>query len=387
MIKLETFKSGNRVKQDLYYSFIPNHINDFWKWDNSDINILLETANLELGGLNSFSDLIPDIDIYIRMHIKAEANKSSRIEGTKTSIEEEMMNIEDIDPEKRNDYEEVHNYIKALDYGIDQILNGKLPFSSRLIKEIHKILLNGVRGKNKYPGEYRISQNWIGGSKPSDAKHVPPPNYMLNDLMSDLEKFIHNDDLKISHLIKIAILHYQFETIHPFSDGNGRVGRLMIPLYLLDKKILNKPCFYISDYFEKNRTEYYDALTRVRENNDMTGWIKFFLKAVIVTSQMAKKKFQKVVIQVKEYESIAPTLKGKWENILKILNIFYSEPILKSNEIVSKTGLSKTTVNSILKNMEEKEILSELTNYKRNKMYILRRYFMIFIEGIDLDEI
>lgn len=387
MIKLETFKSGNRVKQDLYYSFIPNHINDFWKWDNSDINILLETANLELGGLNSFSDLIPDIDIYIRMHIKAEANKSSRIEGTKTSIEEEMMNIEDIDPEKRNDYEEVHNYIKALDYGIDQILNGKLPFSSRLIKEIHKILLNGVRGKNKYPGEYRISQNWIGGSKPSDAKHVPPPNYMLNDLMSDLEKFIHNDDLKIPHLIKIAILHYQFETIHPFSDGNGRVGRLMIPLYLLDKKILNKPCFYISDYFEKNRTEYYDALTRVRENNDMTGWIKFFLKAVIVTSQMAKKKFQKVVIQVKEYESIAPTLKGKWENILKILNIFYSEPILKSNEIVSKTGLSKTTVNSILKNMEEKEILSELTNYKRNKMYILRRYFMIFIEGIDLDEI
>ena len=161
----------------------------------------------------------------------------------------------------------------------------------------------------------------------------------------------------------------------------------MIPLYLLDKKILNKPCFYISDYFEKNRTEYYDALTRVRENNDMTGWIKFFLKAVIVTSQMAKKKFQKVVIQVKEYESIAPTLKGKWGNILKILNIFYSEPILKSNEIVSKTGLSKTTVNSILKNMEEKEILSELTNYKRNKMYILRRYFMIFIEGIDLDEI
>ncbi|CAL7894017.1 Fic family protein [Fusobacterium necrophorum] len=387
MIKLETFKSGNRVKQDLYYSFIPNHINDFWKWDNSDINILLETANLELGGLNSFSDLIPDIDIYIRMHIKTEANKSSRIEGTKTSIEEEMMNIEDIDPEKRNDYEEVHNYIKALDYGIDQILNGKLPFSSRLIKEIHKILLNGVRGKNKYPGEYRISQNWIGGSKPSDAKHVPPPHYMLNDLMSDLEKFIHNDDLKIPHLIKIAILHYQFETIHPFSDGNGRVGRLMIPLYLLDKKILNKPCFYISDYFEKNRTEYYDALTRVRENNDMTGWIKFFLKAVIVTAQMAKKKFQKVVIQVKEYESIAPTLKGKWENILKILNIFYSEPILKSNEIVSKTGLSKTTVNSILKNMEEKEILSELTNYKRNKMYILRRYFMIFIEGIDLDEI
>ena len=150
---------------------------------------------------------------------------------------------------------------------------------------------------------------------------------MLNDLMSDLEKFIHNNDIKILHLLKIAILHYQFETIHPFSDGNGRVGRLMIPLYLLDKKILNKPCFYILDYFEKNRTEYYNSLTRVRENNDMISWIKFFLKDVIITAQIAKKKFQKVVMTVKNYEEKASTLSGNWGNTLKVLQSFYDNPL------------------------------------------------------------
>ncbi|XTB62258.1 Fic family protein [Fusobacterium nucleatum subsp. nucleatum ATCC 23726] len=195
------------------------------------------------------------------------------------------------------------------------------------MKEIYSILLEDVRGKYKYPEEYRISQNWIGGSKPSDAKHVPSPNYMLNDLMSDLEKFIHNNDIKILHLLKIAILHYQFETIHPFSDGNGRVGRLMIPLYLLDKKILNKPCFYILDYFEKNRTEYYNSLTRVRENNDMISWIKFFLKGVIITAQIAKKKFQKVVMTVKNYEEKVSTLSGNWGNTLKVLQSFYDNPL------------------------------------------------------------
>ena len=343
MIYLNKFKSGNKVKQDFYYSFVPNFINDYWKWDDPDIDILLESANLELGGLNSFSDLIPNVDIYIKMHIRTEANKSSKIEGTKTSIEEEMLSLEDINPEKRNDYKEVQNYIKALNFGIKKITEGTLPFSSRLIKEIHAILLENVRGKYKYPGEYRISQNWIGGSKPSDAKHVPPPHYMLNDLMSDLEKFIHNDSLKIPHLLKIAILHYQFETIHPFSDGNGRVGRLMIPLYLLDKKILNKPCFYISDYFEKNRIEYYDSLTRVRENNDMTLWIKFFLKGVIITAQTAKKKFQKVVMTVKEYEEKASTLSGNWGNTLRVLQSFYDNPLQKASEIVSKTNLSFPT--------------------------------------------
>ncbi len=382
-IYFEKFKAGNKIKQDYYSAFVPNKVNLKWKWENSDIDMLLEKANLELGSLNSFADLIPNIDIYIKMHIRTEANKSSKIEGTKTSIEEEMLNIEDISPEKRDDYQEVHNYINALNYGIEEISSGSLPFSSRLIRNMHKILLDNVRGKHKYPGEYRGSQNWIGGSKPSDAKHVPPPHYMIDDLMSDFEKFIHNDELKIPHLIKIAILHYQFETIHPFSDGNGRVGRVMIPLYLLEKNILSKPCFYISDYFEKNRIDYYEFLTKVREKDDMISWVKFFLIGVIQTAQTAKRKFQKVVTLVKEYEEQILELRGNGFNILKVLQTFYSVPIRKGIEISEETNLSLPTVNLILKKLEEKGILIEITNYKRNKIYCLDKYFSIFLEDLE----
>lgn len=383
MIQIEKFKAGNKVKQDnLYYSFIPTFINTTWKWDNPEINILLEKANLELGGLNSFSDLIPNIDVYIKMHIRAEANKSSRIEGTKTSMEEDLLRIEDISPEKRDDYKEVQNYIAAINYGIDMIKSNILPFSSRLIREIHALLLEGVRGEHRCPGEYRKSQNWVGGSKPSDAKHVPPPHHMLDELMSDLEKFIHNDALKIPHLLKIAILHYQFETIHPFLDGNGRTGRIMIPLYLLEKKILKKPCFYISDYFEKNRLDYYDGLSRVREKNDMTHWIIFFLKAVISTAQNAKNKFQQIVNLVKEYERNLASIKGSFENKTKILDTFYDNPILKVSEIEEKTGINKVTINNILKSMIAKDLIVN-TTIKRNKQYVLHKYFEIFSKGVE----
>ena len=336
MILLEKFNSGQKIKQATgYYAFVPNKINDIWKWESSDINSLLEKANLELGELNSFADLIPNVDVYIKMHIRTEANKSSIIEGTKTSIEEDMSDIKDISP------------------------------------------------------EYRISQNWIGGSMPSNAKHVPPPHFMLNELMSDLEKFMHNDDLKIPHLLKIAILHYQFETIHPFSDGNGRVGRLLIPLYLLDKEMLKKPCFYISNFFEKNRIDYYDCLSRVREKNDILTWILFFLNGVISTAQDAKNKFHQVVQLVKEYENILNTsVKGSWENKSKILSAFYNEPILRVNQIIEKTNLSKATINNILKSFIENNILLEKKNdnnieIKRNKQYILKKYLDIFSKGIE----
>lgn len=239
-MKMQRFKSGTYINQNDFKAFMPTYINESWEWEDTDINMLLEEASRELGGLNSFSDLIPNIDVYIKMHIKTEANKSSKIEGTKTSIEEDFMSIEDIVPEKRDDYEEVHNYIKALNYGIDRILIDDFPLCNRLICEIHEKLMQGVRGKYKTPGEFRKSQNWIGGTKPSDALYVPPRIVEMPDLMSDFEKFINNDNLRVPHLVKIAILHYQFETIHPFLDGNGRIGRLIIPLYLLSKGVLEK---------------------------------------------------------------------------------------------------------------------------------------------------
>ncbi|EJU23326.1 Fic family protein [Mogibacterium sp. CM50] len=378
-MNMNTFHSGNYISQGDYTSFSPTLINHSWRWNDAELNILLEQASSELGSLNAFSDLIPNIDIYIRMHIKTEANKSNKIEGTKTSIEEDLLPAEDIAPEKRDDQQEVRNYIKALNYGIKRILGDDFPLCNRLICEIHKLLLSGVRGKYKTPGEIRKSQNWIGGSKPSDAVYVPPSIIELPDLMSDFEKFINTDDWNVPNLIKIAILHYQFETIHPFLDGNGRIGRLIIPLYLLDKNMLSKPCFYISDFFEKHRTEYYDALNRVRLNNDLIGWIKFFLKAVIETAKSAKVKFKNVTDYVKDTEERALKLGGRPENILRVLRLFYDNPLLSSSVIAKETGISKGTVDNIIKKLYGDNILVEVTGYSRNRLFALMDYLKIFI--------
>ena len=378
-MNMNTFHSGNYISQGDYTSFSPTLINHSWRWNDAELNILLEQASSELGSLNAFSDLIPNIDIYIRMHIKTEANKSNKIEGTKTSIEEDLLPAEDIAPEKRDDQQEVRNYIKALNYGIKRILDDDFPLCNRLICEIHKLLLSGVRGKYKTPGEIRKSQNWIGGSKPSDAVYVPPSIIELPDLMSDFEKFINTDDWNVPNLIKIAILHYQFETIHPFLDGNGRIGRLIIPLYLLDKNMLSKPCFYISDFFEKHRTEYYDALNRVRLNNDLIGWIKFFLKAVIETAKSAKVKFKNVTDYVKDTEERALKLGGRPENILRLLRLFYDNPLLSSSVIAKETGISKGTVDNIIKKLYGDNILVEVTGYSRNRLFALMDYLKIFI--------
>lgn len=377
-MNINNFKSGGYKIQDDYKTFLPTTVNHPWSWSDPEISILLEIASSELGSLNSFSDLIPNIDIYIEMHIKTEANKSNKIEGTKTSIEEDLLPVEDIVPEKRDDYQEVQNYIKALNYGIKRVTIDDFPLCNRLICEVHGILLQGVRGKYKTPGEMRKSQNWIGGSKPSDAVYVPPSVVDLPVLMSDFERFINEDSYNVPNLIKIAILHYQFETIHPFLDGNGRIGRLIIPLYLLNKGILSKPCFYISDYFEKHRTEYYDALNRVRINNDLCGWIKFFLKAVINTAQTGKDKFKAVTEYVREIETKALELGGRPDNILKVLRAFYDTPLLNSKQLVSITGLSKGTVENIIRKLSENDIVHEVTGYSRNRIYLLYEYLKIF---------
>lgn len=379
-MNINTFSSGTKRAQNDYYTFLPTLINHSWKWSDPELNVLLERASSELGSLNAFSDLIPNVDIYIEMHIKTEANKSNKIEGTKTTIEEDLMPIEDIAPEKRNDYQEVHNYINALNYGISRILQDDFPLCNRLICEIHLLLLQGVRGKHKTPGEFRKSQNWIGGSKPSNAMYVPPSILDLPELLSDFEKFINNNDCNVPHLIKIAILHYQFETIHPFLDGNGRIGRLIIPLYLLSNEILSKPCFYISDYFESHRTEYYNFLNRVRTHNDLMGWIKFFLQAVISTALNAKDKFKKVTSYVHNLETVAVSLGGRSDNTLKVVRAFYDNPILSSKQIANINGLSQPTTDNIIKRLSNKNahILYELTGYSRNRIFVLFDYIKIF---------
>ena len=258
---MKEFVAGKYINQGTYRSFQPEIINRAWKIGDMEVLNLLSQADRQLGRLDMYSEYVPNINIFISMHVLKEATQSSKIEGTKTNIKEALLSEEDISEERRDDWQEVQNYIAALNNAIAELEN--LPFSSRLIKHTHKILLSGVRGKHKLPGEFRRSQNWIGGASIADATFIPPTHSSVNGYMGDLEKFAHNREFFFPELLKIALIHYQFETIHPFLDGNGRVGRLMITLYLVEKGILKQPILYLSDFFERNRTLYYDNLMRV----------------------------------------------------------------------------------------------------------------------------
>ena len=264
------FVAGSYKRGYHYTYFLPEKINHPFVCSDAETNNSLEKASLKLGELNSFSKLVPDTGMFIIMHIFKEAVVSSRIEGTRTNIEEALIEKQDIDPERRDDWQEVNNYVEAMNTAIDDLK--ELPLSSRLIRNAHKVLLSSVRGEQKNPGEFRRSQNWIGGVSISDAVFIPPAHDELPELLSDLEKFLNNNQLAIPHLIRIAIAHYQFKTIHPFLDGNGRIGRLLITFYLVYSGVLDQPLLYLSDFFERNKTLYYDNLTFVRTKNDLRKW-------------------------------------------------------------------------------------------------------------------
>ena len=213
---------------------------------------------------------------------------------------------------------------------------------------------------------------------PSNAVFVPPSVTDMDELLSDMERFIHNDEFQIPHLIKIALIHYQFETIHPFQDGNGRIGRLIIPLYILDKKMLDKPCFYISDYFERNRTTYYHTLQNVRENDDLTGWVTFFLKAVAFTAKSAKEKFRDAIRLVSEYEERVLTFSGRPDNNRSILKAFFNEPILSGKQLQDRTSLSQPTIDKAIRGLIDEGMINEVTGYSRNRIYVLAKYLSVF---------
>ena len=378
-MKLEDYKSGKYVKINDYKAFFTSKINYNWGWDDTKLDKLLAEANRQIGELNAYSLLIPNVDLYIKMHVKIEANKSSRIEGTRTTVEEDLLDVTDINPEKRDDWEEVQNYVKATNYGVERIKNG-FPVCTRLIRELHKILMQGVRGEHKTPGEFRTSQNWIGGSMPSNAVYVPPPHTEIAECLTDFEKFINNEEIDTPDLIKIAILHYQFESIHPFLDGNGRIGRLLIPLYIQSKGMLDKSCLYISDYIERNKDTYYDMLTRVRTHNDMIAWIKFFLEAVIETSKTAKEKFRNVVELTMEMDKVIMDLPVKPENAKKVLDVLYDEPIVSRKKILELIDIKPTTLNVCINALKEKNIIIETTGYSRNQVFAFQKYIDLFLK-------
>ncbi len=373
---MKNFKAGQYINQGSFSSFMPEEINRNWLLDDMEIISLLSQADRQLGRLDMYSEHTPNIELFISMHVLKEATKSSKIEGTKTNIEEALRDKEELAEEQRDDWEEVQNYISALNEAID--LLDTLPLSSRLIRRAHEIILRGVRGKHKIPGQFRTSQNWIGGASISDATFIPPSHLEIMRLMGDLEKFSHNESIMLPDLLKIALIHYQFETIHPFLDGNGRVGRLLITLYLVEKGILKKPILYLSDFFERNRQLYYENLTRVRTKDDIKQWFKFFLVGVIETAKGSILTFDKIMKLQKVVDEKLQNLGSRTNSARTVVNQLYVKPLIDVQKVIEITKLSPPTAYKLVGELEELGIISEITGAKRGKQYWFHEYIRLF---------
>jgi Fic family protein len=379
-MQTQSFKSGSYKQQHQYRSFTPTLINKPFAWNDPNIDVLLEDATRLVGELNAYSHLIPDVDFFIRMHILKEATTSSRIEGTQTNIDEAVLPEEEIAPERRDDWLEVQNYTKAMNHSIAAL--ERLPLSIRLLREAHQILMSSTRGEHRNPGEIRKSQNWIGGSNLKNAVFIPPTHQELPDLLTDLEKFWHNEKLAIPHLIRTAISHYQFETIRPFLDGNGRVGRLLITLYLVDKKLLTKPTLYLSDFFERNRGAYYDALTAVRASNNIEHWIKFFLTGVSETASGSKQTFERIVELRQRCEVKILQLGKRAPKAQAFLRELYSQPIMSANDVAARLVITHQSASSLIRSFEEMRILREITGRKKDRLFVFADYLALFTSRI-----
>ena len=375
---ISSFISGTQVAQFQYKSFKPKLIYYNWLIDIPELQLLLSDADRALGTLNAFAQLVPNVDFFIKMHITKEATTSSRIEGTQTNMEDVLINQDNINPEKRDDREEVINYINAINFSIEK--RKALGIVNRLIRDTHKVLMQGVRGENKSPGQYRTSQNWIGASL-RDATYIPPHHDEIADLMSDFENFLHAEDIHTPHLVRIAMLHYQFETIHPFLDGNGRMGRLLITLYLVDKGLMIKPALYLSDFFEHHRTLYYDNLHRVRTHNDMTQWLKFFLVGVIETAESSVQTFRGILaLKEKLEKDILPQFGSRQKKTLDVINYLYSRPVITMNSLVKELHLNYSIANRIVNDLAAKKVLKDLNVGTKERWFLFEEYVGLFMK-------
>jgi len=373
---VKDFSAGTYIRQGSYKSFQPTPIDRQWTIDDMEVQQLLSQADRKLGQLDMYAEYVPNLDLFISMHVVREATQSSRIEGTRTRIEEALLDRDEIPAEKRDDWEEVQNYIEAMHHAVDAL--NRLPFSTRLICKAHRVLMQGVRGQNKRPGAFRRSQNWIGGASIEDALFVPPVHTSIGDLMADLEKFVHNEEHFMPALLKTALVHYQFETIHPFLDGNGRVGRLLIPLHLVEQGILKRPLLYLSDFFERNRSHYYDNLMRVREADDMTQWFKFFLVGVIETAERGIDTFDAILKLQKEVDALVEPLGSRAENARKVIRAIYARPVTDAKRVSDITGLSMSATYRLISDMEEIGLLTKIMGDQRDRKYTFQRYLNLF---------
>lgn len=371
------FKAGQFEDRYQYKAFMPERVCHEWIVADPELSELLGRADRSLGELNAFAQLIPDIDFFIRMYVAKEATQSSRIEGTQTNIEDAFKDADDLNPEERDDWSEVQNYINAISFAIDAL--DELPLSNRLLRQTHEILLAGVRGESKQPGAFRTSQNWIGVSL-KNAVFVPPHHDHVPDLMSDLEAFLHAEDLFVHPLIRIAIGHYQFETIHPFLDGNGRLGRLMISLYLASEGLLVKPALYLSDYFERNKTAYVDHLMAVRQGDHLREWLIFFLHGVEETARASAGVFRSILaIKARIERDVLPRFSARrQDNAHALMRHLYARPVVDVNMAAEIIGATTNTASALIADMVTHGVLTEVTGQRRNRLFVFNEYIELF---------
>lgn len=375
---MKDFKAGKALRTPQgYAAFMPERINRAYRLDDPKLQGLVEQATLKLGALDAFGELVPNIRHFIRLHVVKEATVSSKIEGTNTNMEEVLMDERNVDPERRDDRREVNNYIAAMQQSLARM--PKLPLSSRMLREAHGTLLKCVRGEHKMPGEFRRSQNWIGGASLADAVFIPPVWEEVNPLMGDLENFLHSDKTQLPHVLKAALAHYQFETIHPFLDGNGRIGRLMITLYFVHAGVLKEPVLYLSDFFERNRTAYYDNLTRVRTHNDIAQWFRFFLVGVIETADKATNGLREI-LRLKQdcLEQRIPRIGIRSTSGPRLLEYLFQQPVVNAEMVSEAIGQTPASAYKLIAAFEQVGILREITGSKWGRIYRFDEYFKVF---------
>ncbi len=344
---------------------------------------LHEQALVGIGRLDSITTLLPDTGLFLYSYVRKEALLSSQIEGTQSSMSQLLLfELEDAPGAPIDDVAEVSSYVSALEHGLERLRAG-FPLSNRLIREIHGILLSSGRGSEKDPGGFRRSQNWIGGSRPGRARFVPPPASQVQDCMGKLESYLHNDEEYSSVLVRAALSHVQFETIHPFLDGNGRVGRLLIPLLLNVEGVLSQPLLYLSLYFKENRDAYYDLLQQVRMDGDWEEWVEFFLVGVRDTADAAVTTAQRLVELFRKDNERIKTLKRAADSALRVHEALKERPILSMTEAKRMTGLSAPTISERFKSLEKLGLIREVTGQKRNRMYAYWDYLEILKEGTE----
>ena len=362
-----------------YKSFVPNPLPPSPPIElTEDIIALLVKANSQLAVLESVATRIPNVELFVSMYVRKEALMSSQIEGTQATLEDVLDPM--LDANTNRNVADVVNYIKATEFAINRLQT--LPLCNRLIKETHAVLMEGVRGQEKSPGEFRYSQNWIGGqgSTLKNARYIPPsPDDML-DAMSDLEKYINADD-DLDALIRAALIHYQFETIHPFLDGNGRVGRLLITLFLMEKKVLSTPALYISYFLKKNRVEYYDRMTEVRTKGNYEQWVKFFLQAIMESAEDATATIDELIALHDANVSVISKLGRAAKNVMLVFNYLESNPIIEIRKTSEALGITFNTTSSAVNRLVDAGILVQTSDNSRNRTFAYEAYLDILRKG------